>query len=194
MIEIRWHGRGGQGTKTASLLLADIIFNSNKYVQGFPEYGPERKGAPITAYNRIDDKKIMIHNNIYNPDMVIIVDPTQISKKVLYGLKEGGIVITNSAKEDEEIRKELELSNDVKLYNINASEISFQNLGAVYPNIPILTATLMVLNIFDEQEIKKYMEMEINKKFETKATVIPGNIACMNNTIEIMKEKYIGGN
>lgn len=194
MIEIRWHGRGGQGTKTASLLLADIIFNSNKYVQGFPEYGPERKGAPITAYNRIDDKKIMIHNNIYNPDMVIIVDPTQISKKVLYGLKEGGIVITNSAKEDEEIRKELELSNDVKLYNINASEISFQNLGAVYPNIPILTATLMVLNIFDEQEIKKYMEMEINKKFETKLAVIPGNIACMNNTIEIMKEKYIGGN
>ncbi len=194
MIEIRWHGRGGQGTKTASLLLADIIFNRNKYVQGFPEYGPERKGAPITAYNRIDDKKIMIHNNIYNPDMVIIVDPTQISKKVLYGLKEGGIVITNSAKEDEEIRKELELSNDVKLYNINASEISFQNLGAVYPNIPILTATLMVLNIFDEQEIKKYMEMGINKKFETKATVIPGNIACMNNTIEIMKEKYIGGN
>lgn len=194
MIEIRWHGRGGQGTKTASLLLADIIFNSNKYVQGFPEYGPERKGAPITAYNRIDDKKIMIHNNIYNPDMVIIVDPTQISKKLLYGLKEGGIVITNSAKEDEEIRNDLELSDDIRLYNINASEISFQNLGAVYPNIPILTATLMVLNIFDEQEIKKYMEMEINKKFETKATVIPGNIACMNNTIEIMKEKYIGGN
>lgn len=194
MIEIRWHGRGGQGTKTASLLLADIIFNSNKYVQGFPEYGPERKGAPITAYNRIDDKKIMIHNNIYNPDMVIIVDHTQISKKVLYGLKESGIVITNSAKEDEEIRKKLELSDDIKLYNINASEISFQNLGAVYPNIPILTATLMVLNIFDEQEIKKYMEMEINKKFETKLAVIPGNIACMNNTIEIMKEKYIGGN
>lgn len=194
MIEIRWHGRGGQGTKTASLLLADIIFNSNKYVQGFPEYGPERKGAPITAYNRIDDKKIMIHNNIYNPDMVIIVDPTQISKKVLYGLKEGGIVITNSAKEDEEIRKELELSDDIKLYNINASEISFQNLGAVYPNIPILTAILMVLNIFDEQEIKKYMEIEINKNFETKATVIPGNIACMNDTIEIMKEKYMGGN
>lgn len=194
MIEIRWHGRGGQGTKTASLLLADIIFNSNKYVQGFPEYGPERKGAPITAYNRIDDKKIMIHNNIYNPDIIIIVDPTQISKKLLYGLKEGGIVITNSQNDDEEIRKHLELSDDIKLYNINASEISFQKLGAVYPNIPILTATLMVLNIFDEQEIKKYMEIEINKKFETKLAVIPGNIACMNDTIEIMKEKYMGGN
>lgn len=194
MIEIRWHGRGGQGTKTASLLLADIIFNSNKYVQGFPEYGPERKGAPITAYNRIDDNEILIHNNIYNPDMVIIVDPTQISKKLLYGLKEGGVVITNSAKEDEEIRNDLELSDDIKLYNINASEISFQKLGAVYPNIPILTATLMVLNIFDEQEIKKYMEIEINKKFETKLAVIPGNIACMNDTIEIMKEKYMGGN
>lgn len=190
MIEIRWHGRGGQGTKTASLLLADIIFNSNKYVQGFPEYGPERKGAPITAYNRIDENEILIHNNIYNPDIVIIVDPTQISKKLLYGLKEGGVVITNSAKEDEEIRKKLELSDDIKLYNINASEISFQNLGAVYPNIPILTATLIVLNIFGEQEIKKYMEIEITKKFETKLAVIPGNIACMNKTVDIMKEKY----
>ena len=74
LIEIRWHGRGGQGAKTASLLLADAAFNTGKYIQGFPEYGPERMGAPITAYNRISDKPITIHSNIYEPDYVVVVD------------------------------------------------------------------------------------------------------------------------
>ena len=76
LIEIRWHGRGGQGAKTASLLLADAAFNTGKYIQGFPEYGPERMGAPITAYNRISDKPITIHSNIYEPDYVVVVDDT----------------------------------------------------------------------------------------------------------------------
>ena len=76
LIEIRWHGRGGQGAKTASLLLADAAFNTGKYIQGFPEYGPERMGAPITAYNRISDNPITVHSNIYEPDYVVVVDDT----------------------------------------------------------------------------------------------------------------------
>ena len=76
LIEIRWHGRGGQGAKTASLLLADAAFNTGKYIQGFPEYGAERMGAPITAYNRISTAPIRIHCNIYNPDYVVVVDDT----------------------------------------------------------------------------------------------------------------------
>ena len=75
-MEIRWHGRGGQGAKTASLLLADAAFNTGKYVQGFPEYGPERMGAPITAYNRISDERCTVHSNIYFPDFVVVVDET----------------------------------------------------------------------------------------------------------------------
>ena len=75
-IEIRWHGRGGQGAKTACLLLADAAFSSGKYVQGFPEYGPERMGAPITAYNRISDERCTVHSNIYNPDYVVVVYET----------------------------------------------------------------------------------------------------------------------
>jgi pyruvate ferredoxin oxidoreductase gamma subunit len=74
LIEIRWHGRGGQGAKTASLLLADAAFNTGKFIQGFPEYGPERMGAPITAYNRISSKPITIHSNIYDPNYVVVVD------------------------------------------------------------------------------------------------------------------------
>ena len=97
MIEIRWHGRGGQGAKTASLLLADIAFNTGKYIQGFPEYGPERMGAPLTAYNRISDTRIRIHSNIYEPDYVVIVDDTLIGTiDVLEGLKKDGAILINT--------------------------------------------------------------------------------------------------
>ena len=91
LVEIRWHGRGGQGAKTASLLLADAAFNTGKYIQGFPEYGPERMGAPITAYNRISDERITIHSNIYEPDYVVVVDDSLLEcVDVTAGLKEDG--------------------------------------------------------------------------------------------------------
>ena len=105
MIEIRWHGRGGQGAKTACLLLADVAFSSGKYVQGFPEYGPERMGAPITAYNRISNDRCSVHSNIYNPDFVVVVDETLLSVcDVTKGLKDDGAVIVNSEKNPEELR------------------------------------------------------------------------------------------
>ena len=104
IIEIRWHGRGGQGAKTASLLLADAAFNTGKYVQGFPEYGPERMGAPITAYNRISDKRCTIHSNIYEPDYVVVVDATLLADvDVTSGLKKEGAIIINSDKAPEEL-------------------------------------------------------------------------------------------
>ncbi|WP_040477155.1 2-oxoacid:acceptor oxidoreductase family protein, partial [Halanaerobium saccharolyticum] len=108
MMQIRWHGRGGQGAKTASLLLADAAFSTGKYVQGFPEYGPERMGAPITAYNRISDDKIRVHSNIYKPDYVVVVDETLLeSVDVTAGLKEEGAIVVNTAKDGEKIRKKL---------------------------------------------------------------------------------------
>ena len=79
LVEFRWHGRGGQGAKTACLLLADAAFSSGKFVQGFPEYGPERMGAPITAYNRISSERSTVHSNIYYPDYVVVVDETLLS-------------------------------------------------------------------------------------------------------------------
>ena len=90
LIEIRWHGRGGQGAKTASLLLADVAFSTGKYIQGFPEYGPERMGAPMTAYNRISSKPIEVHSNIYDPYYVVVVDETLLKAvDVSNGLKKG---------------------------------------------------------------------------------------------------------
>ena len=105
VVEIRWHGRGGQGAKTASLLLADAAFNTGKYIQGFPEYGPERMGAPITAYNRISDEKLTIHSNIYDPDYVVVVDDTLlVSVDVTSGLKENGAIIINTTKTPEQVK------------------------------------------------------------------------------------------
>ena len=96
LVEIRWHGRGGQGAKTASLLLADAAFNTGKYIQGFPEYGPERMGAPITAYNRISNSPIVIHSNIYEPDYVVVVDDTLLETvDVTAGLKSTGAIVIN---------------------------------------------------------------------------------------------------
>ena len=106
LIEIRWHGRGGQGAKTASLLLADAAFNTGKYIQGFPEYGPERMGAPITAYNRISDTPITIHSNIYEPDYVVVVDDTLLtSVPVTAGLKKEGAIVINTTKSPEQLRE-----------------------------------------------------------------------------------------
>ena len=112
IVEIRWHGRGGQGAKTASLLLADDAFNTGKYVQGFPEYGPERMGAPITAYNRISSERSTVHSNIYFPDYVVVVDETLLSAvDVTAGLKkEGAIVKVSGVVEPDAFVKDMEAS------------------------------------------------------------------------------------
>ena len=107
-LEIRWHGRGGQGAKTAALLLADAAFKTGQYVQGFPEYGPERMGAPITAYNRIGREPIRVHSNIYTPDLVMVVDETLLhAVDVTAGLKEKGAVIINTPRRNDAIIKRI---------------------------------------------------------------------------------------
>ena len=108
IVEIRWHGRGGQGAKPASLLLADAAFNTGKYVQSFPEYGPERMGAPITAYNRISTERSTVHSNIYFPDYVVVVDETLLhSVDVTAGLKKEGAIVVNSGKTPAQLRPQL---------------------------------------------------------------------------------------
>ncbi len=132
LIEIRWHGRGGQGAKTASLLLADAAFNTGKYIQGFPEYGPERMGAPITAYNRISDEPITIHSNIYEPDYVVVVDDTLLEAvDVTAGLKQTGAIIINTTKDNDYLKKVLNnYSGDI--YKIDARKVSMETLRKIF--------------------------------------------------------------
>lgn len=124
--EIRWHGRGGQGAKTAALLLADVAFKTGKYVQGFPEYGPERMGAPITAYNRISDEVIRVHSNIYDPEFVVVVDESLLETvDVTAGLKKEGAILVNTARPKEEIIPHLK-GYEGKLYTIDAHKVSMK--------------------------------------------------------------------
>ena len=132
LIEIRWHGRGGQGAKTASLLLADAAFNTGKYIQGFPEYGPERMGAPITAYNRISNSPITIHSNIYEPDYVVVVDDTLLETvDVTSGLKENGAIVINTIKDNDTLKKALK-NYKGSIYKIDAKKISMEALGRYF--------------------------------------------------------------
>ncbi len=188
MLEIRWHGRGGQGAKTASLLLADAAFNTGKYVQGFPEYGPERMGAPITAYNRISDTEIKLHCNIYNPDCVVVVDDSLLkSVDVTNGLKEDGCIIINTAKSIDEIKKLLKDFNG-KIYIINATQISIDCLHANYPNTAMLAAVIKVTNIMTEQELLDNMLGSFKHKFAKKPEVIEPNMNALKRGLNEIYE------
>ena len=188
MIEIRWHGRGGQGAKTASLLLADAAFNTGKYIQGFPEYGPERMGAPITAYNRISDTPIRIHSNIYEPNYVVVVDDTLLdSVDVTAGLKEEGAIVINTTKDGEELKKSLK-GYKGKIYTIDARKVSMETLGKYFPNTPMLAAIVKVSGIMEEEDFVKDMEGSFKHKFAKKPEVIEGNMKALRMALSEVKQ------
>ncbi len=188
MIEIRWHGRGGQGAKTASLLLADAAFNTGKYIQGFPEYGPERMGAPITAYNRISDEPITIHSNIYYPDYVVVVDDTLLeSVDVTAGLKEDGAILINTTKPAEVLRKELKgYKGDV--YTLDARKISLETLGKYFPNTPMLAGIVKISKIMTDEELIEDMKGSFKHKFAKKPEVIDGNMKALEMALKEVKK------
>ena len=184
LIEIRWHGRGGQGAKTACLLLADAAFNTGKYIQGFPEYGPERMGAPITAYNRISNFPITIHSAIYEPNYVVVVDDTLLDTvDVTAGLKEDGAIVINTTNDAETLKKKL---NGYKggIYTIDARSISIDALGKYFPNTPMLAAIVKVSGVIPEEQFLADMEGSFKHKFAKKPEVIDGNMKALKNTLE----------
>lgn len=186
-LEIRWHGRGGQGAKTASLLLADVAFNIGKYVQGFPEYGPERMGAPITAYNRIGEDKIRVHSNIYYPDYVVVVDETLLDAvDVTSGLKEDGAIVINTCKSKEEIMKKLNGFSG-NIYTIDARKISMEALGKYFPNTPMLAAIVKVSNIMPTDIFINKMKESFEHKFRSKPEVIKGNLKALELALQEVK-------
>lgn len=188
LVEIRWHGRGGQGAKTASLLLADAAFNTGKYIQGFPEYGPERMGAPITAYNRISDEPIRIHSNIYEPDYVVVVDDSLLEAvDVTAGLKPSGAIIINTTKKGEELKSLLKgYTGDI--YTIDAKKISIEALGKYFPNTPMLAAVVKVSGVIEEKDFLSDMEGSFKHKFAKKPEVIEGNMKALEMSLKELKK------
>lgn len=188
-LEIRWHGRGGQGAKTAALLLADVAFQTGAFVQGFPEYGPERMGAPITAYNRISYKPIRVHSNIYTPDMVMVVDETLLeSVDVTAGLKKDGAIIINSERTKEELMPYLK-GYEGSVYVIDARAISQHALGKNFPNSPMLAAAVAVSGVMEREAFMKEMEASYAHKFAKKPEVIAGNMKALRMTWDALEEE-----
>ena len=183
-IEIRWHGRGGQGAKTAALLLADVAFQTGMQVQGFPEYGPERMGAPITAYNRLSDREIRVHSNIYEPDYVAVVDETLLhSIDVTAGLKPEGAIIVNTPKSAEEIAPMLR-GYQGRIVTIDARKISEETLGRNFPNSPMLAAVVATTGVMEREVFLKEMRASYGHKFARKPEVIEGNMKALEMTFD----------
>ena len=186
-IEIRWHGRGGQGAKTAALLLADVAFKTGQNVQGFPEYGPERMGAPITAYNRISSDKIRVHSNIYHPDYVVVVDETLLaSVDVTAGLKKTGAIIINTPKSREEVMDELG-SYEGRVYTVDARKISVETLGKNFPNSPMLAAAVAVSDIMPREKFIHEMRASYQHKFAKKPEVIADNMKALECAYDVVE-------
>lgn len=187
-IEIRWHGRGGQGAKTAALLLADVAFKTGKHVQGFPEYGPERMGAPITAYNRISSDVIRVHSNIYDPDFVAVVNETLLhTVDVTAGLKKEGAIIVNTAKSKEEIMPQLN-GYEGRVVTIDARTISEEALGKYFPNSPMLAAVVATTGVMPKETFLHEMRASYKHKFAKKPEVIDGNMKALEMAFAAVEE------
>lgn len=189
MLEIRWHGRGGQGAKTAALLFADAALSSGKYIQAFSEYGPERTGAPVAAYDRLADEPITLHCGVTSPGVVVILDPTLIGKvDVTKGLPEGGSLIVNSKLPPKEMRERLKLSGR-KVYTVDASGISKETLGREMPNTPLLGAVARVTDVMPLDDMLRDMKEKLAKKFRNKPELIDGNLKAIERAYkEVVSE------
>ncbi|MDD4803259.1 MAG: 2-oxoacid:acceptor oxidoreductase family protein [Syntrophomonas sp.] len=184
MVEFRWHGRGGQGAKMACMLLADVAGLEGKFVQGFPEYGPERMGAPITAYNRISEKRSTVHSNIYYPDYVVVVDESLLdSVDVTGGLKEDGAIIINTPVSPLVMRERLPGWAGT-VCTIDARRISEELLGRNFPNTPMLAAAVKVSGVLQAERFIAHIEESFKHKFADKPQVIAGNIATLKRSME----------
>jgi len=188
MIEIRWHGRGGQGAKTAALLLADAALASGKYIQAFPEYGPERMGAPVASFNRISSEPILLHSGVTDPAVVIVLDPTLIeSINVCDGIQENGSIIINTDQSPSDIKKSLKIAPGVKVFTVDASKISMETIGRDIPNTPMMGALVKATGLLDFKEMLEDNKKKLEKKFRSKPGVVEGNLKAIERAYNEVK-------
>lgn len=184
LTEIRWHGRGGQGAKTAALLFGEAVLGQGKHMQAFPEYGPERMGAPVQSYNRISEEPITLHCGVTAPQIVVVLDPTLIGTiDVTKGLPNDGVIIINTDKPAATFREMLKL-NGQRLYTINASKIAQETIGRNIPNTPMMGALAKATGLLDFEEMLADTKKKLEKKFRTKPEVIEGNLKAIQRAYD----------
>ncbi len=185
VMEIRWHGRGGQGAKTACLLLADAAAMEGKYSQGFPDYGPERMGAPMRGFTRISEEPIKVHCAIRSPSIVLVLDDTLLSiVDVAAGITKDGIIIVNTVRSLEDLRAELGLS-DRSIYIVDATGIAIDEIGRPIPNAPMLGALIKVSGILSLDSILDRIRKKFSHGF--KADLLEGNVRAIRRAYEEVK-------
>jgi pyruvate ferredoxin oxidoreductase gamma subunit len=190
LVEIRWHGRGGQGAKTAALLMGEAMLAAGKYIQAFPEYGPERTGAPVASYNRIAEAPIYTHCAVTDPEVVVVLDETLMDTvDVTAGLIEDGKIIINTQRTPAELRKQLEL-NGRHVYTVNASKISQDTIGRDIPNTPMLGAMAKVTGLLTLDHLLADTRARLEKKFRGRPQIIEGNVMAIERAYnEVTGEK-----
>jgi pyruvate ferredoxin oxidoreductase gamma subunit len=189
ITEIRWHGRGGQGAKTVALLFADAALSTGKYIQGFPEYGPERMGAPMMSFNRLSDEPIDIHCGVRNPDIVVVLDPTLLdSVNVTEGLPEDGVIIVNTKEDPAQVRKRLGLKG-CRVFTVDGSGISLDTLGKNIPNTPMLGAMVKATGLLDFDKMLEDTRDKLAKKFRGRPEIVDGNVNCITRAAQEVKSE-----
>jgi pyruvate ferredoxin oxidoreductase gamma subunit len=181
ILEIRWHGRGGQGVKTAAMLFAEAAFEGGKFIQGFSDYGPERSGAPIQGFTRISDSPITLHNFITAPDVVVVLDPTLLGTvPVAEGLKPGGKVLVNTSHDPAEVATKLHVDKD-QVYVVDAQKISLETMGRDMPNSPMIGALIKVVGQVELPWVNRTFEEKFGAKSEK---IVADNVAAIKRAFE----------
>lgn len=183
LTEIRWHGRGGQGAKTASQLLAEAASAAGMYVQGFPEYGPERMGAPIQAFNRYSDQPIALHCHVTEPDVVAVLDPSLLGPAVIKGLSDTGALLVNTSDSPATVRAKTGLKIG-RVYTVDASTISVETIGRDIPNTPMMGALIKATDFMAYDQFMTVMRQLLEDKFKSKTSVIEGNLKAIQRAYE----------
>ncbi|HMK48436.1 MAG TPA: 2-oxoacid:acceptor oxidoreductase family protein [Thermodesulfovibrionales bacterium] len=187
MMEIRWHGRGGQGTVTAAKVLADACLSGGRHVQAFPEYGPERAGAPLRAYNRISSHELRMHCPVLQPQVVSIVDATLLdSVNVAEGAKENAVFVVNTSRDVKDIRAKLNAGPGQKVYVIDATKIAIDCIGRAMPNASMLGAVIKATGLVTLEHLLEDVRKSFGKKFAQK--IIDGNLEATRRGYEEVKE------
>lgn len=186
MIEVRWHSRAGQGAKTAAYILAETALKSGWQVQAFPEYGPERRGAPMRAFTRISEEPILVHSQVQNPDVVVVLDTTLFKMMdPLDGIKEGGAVVINTPLTPEEVRNKIAGNRNVRIFTVDATKISMETIGIPIPNTPMLGAISKALGIVKLDVLLEHIEEQLGHKVSPK--VVQGNLEAVKRAYEEVK-------
>lgn len=186
-VEIRWHGRGGQGTVTAAKVLADACLSGGRYVQAFPEYGPERAGAPLKAYNRIGVKEVRMYCPVLHPQVVSVVDATLLDAvDVTEGATDDAVFLVNTAKDPREMREKLKPKPGQKVFTVDATRIAVESIGRPFPNSPMLGAVCRVTGLVSLEHLLEDVRKSFGKKFAQK--IIDGNLEATRRGYEEVKE------